>query len=239
MPTRDWEFSPDGDLVLGDPRVDAEGNILYINIDRTVTTEPTEQSKPIRDISYLSGQEAELQIVKNRLRTDSPDWFHHPKMGGNLTDLIGEQNTREVGQRGAASIFEALTYDGLYSRPDVSVRPVPINAQSILFMIEINSYGSLNRYPFIFELEKGLLDYYEIEREEPIQEDVYYDELPETEVEEGQISEEIFPEVEEADAYEIPEEYVSELPDAEDIDDGTGEFDDGMPDGTEPPAGDI
>lgn len=160
-------------------------------------------------------------------------------MGGNLTDLIGEQNTREVGQRGAASIFEALTYDGLYSRPDVSVRPVPINAQSILFMIEINSYGSLNRYPFIFELEKGLLDYYEIEREEPIQEDVYYDELPETEVEEGQISEEVFPEVEESDAYEIPEEYAPELPDSEDVDDGTGEFDDGMPDGTEPPAGDI
>ena len=158
----DWAFTEDGDLSLGDPMVDEEGQILYKQLDGSVSLDKGEQGKEIRDIGWVYDEEAEKQIVMNRLRTDAPDWFHHPVLGGNLSDLIGEPNTRETGEKGAISITRALTYQNFYSPNQASVRPVPISPNEIVFLIDIAKFSnSVYRIPLIFNLEHGLMDIYQ------------------------------------------------------------------------------
>lgn len=224
MAQNDWEFTPDGDLMSGDPVTDIEGNIIYKHMDGTESIEPEELSKPLRDIGYISDEDAELQIIRNRLRTDAPDWYHHPHMGGNLTDLIGEPNTKETGNIGAVHIFNALTYNGLYDRNQVSIRPVPISHTEILFMVEVSKFGSGRRYPFIFSLEKGLLDYYEVTPEAIESDDHGNDILEPVLPEEPSDGDEILPDVEEVEMEDMPEEYQYEAPDAEDMADAEADI---------------
>ncbi|MDK2600687.1 hypothetical protein QO179_24645 [Bacillus stercoris] len=163
----DWAFTEDGDLSLGDPMVNVEGQILYKQLDGTVSIDKGDNGKEIRDIGVAYDLEAEKQTIMNRLRTDSPDWYHHPAMGGNLTDLIGEPNTKETGTKGASYIYDALTYEGLYNQNQISVRPVPISPTELIFMIEITKFNTETiRLPLIFSLESGLMDVYETPKAE-------------------------------------------------------------------------
>jgi len=160
----DWAFSEDGDLVLGDPAVNESGEVLYKHLDGTIDTDKREDGKEHRDIGTVYDLEAEQQTIMNRLRTDSPDWYHHPSMGGNLTDLIGEPNTRETGQLGAQYITNALLYRGLYNISQISVRPIPISVDELLFMITIVKFNNdVLRLPLTFNLQSGLMDIYEPE----------------------------------------------------------------------------
>lgn len=158
----DWEFSEDGDLVLGDPLVDDNGQVLYKQPDGAISIEQGENGKQIRDISWVYHLDAEKQVIMNRLRTDSPDWYHHPRMGGNLSDLIGEPNTRETAQRGVKYIMDALTYGGLYHYTQLTIRPIPISQSELLFMIDIAKIErNIVRLPIVFNLEHGLMNFYE------------------------------------------------------------------------------
>jgi hypothetical protein len=158
----DWAFTEDGDLSLGDPMVDESGMTLYLHMDGTVDTDKRDTGKEIRDIGVVANIEAEKQTVLNRLRTDSPDWYHHPAMGGNLSDLVGEPNTPATGERGVAYITSALTYGKLYNANQLSIRAVPISADKMVFMIDIMKFGNkVTRLPLIFNLENGLMDFYE------------------------------------------------------------------------------
>ena len=160
----DWAFSKDGDLVLGDPAVNDSGEVLYKHLDGTIDTDKREDGKEHRDIGTAYDLDAEEQIIFNRLRTDSPDWYHHPSMGGNLTDLIGEPNTRETAQLGASYITSALTYRGLYNISQISIRPVPISVDELLFMITILKFNNeVIRLPLTFNLQSGLMDFYKPE----------------------------------------------------------------------------
>lgn len=160
----DWAFTEDGDLALGEPMVNEQGEILYQHLDGTIDTEIREDGVEMRDIGLVEDLEAERQIIMNRLRTDAPDWYHHPAMGGNLTDLIGEPNTRQTGTKGAELIHRALTYKGLYHSQQIKVRPVPLNPETILFLIEIIRYNNAGviRLPVTFDLTHGLMDIYEV-----------------------------------------------------------------------------
>lgn len=158
----DWGFTEDGDLALGEPLTDDTGATLYRHFDGTVDTEMGSDGKLIRDIYVAEGLDVDKQIIMNRLQTDSPDWFHHPQMGGNLSDLIGEPNTRETAQRGVNYIMNALTYRGLYNPTQVMVRPVPIGQHQLLFFIEITKLrDDIVRLPLLFNLEHGMLSIYE------------------------------------------------------------------------------
>lgn len=157
----DWAFTEDGDLGLGDPQLDDSGQILYKHLDGTLDAEKGEDGKEYRDIGVAYDLEAEKQVIMNRLRTDSPDWYHHPAMGGNLTDLIGEPNTRATGDLGAALIRRALTYKSLYNAQQLHVRAVPMSAEEIVFMIDIQKFDNeVTRLPLVFNLQHGLMDFY-------------------------------------------------------------------------------
>jgi phage baseplate assembly protein W len=103
------------------------------------------------------------QTIRNRLKTDAPDWFHHPKMGGNLSDLIGEPNTRATGEKGVQLIKEAISYASYINIDKINVRPVPVSSATILFYIEIKDSTELNlEYPVLFDLDHGILSEYKV-----------------------------------------------------------------------------
>lgn len=163
MATIDWAFSEEGDLILGDPKVDDDGYVMYQHWDGSISTDKGDDGVEIRDLGVSTDIDAEKQIILNRLRTDSPDWYHHPSMAGNLTDLVGEPNTRSTGDLGVRSIVRALTYKNLYNSKQLNVRAVPLSANEIVFVIDIMKFGSdVIRFPITFNLETGLMDVYEV-----------------------------------------------------------------------------
>lgn len=156
----DFAMTPDGDLSLGSPKLDIDNQILYYHTDGTESINQYKngvEGKPTKDMSYVIGREAWKQIIMNRLRTDAPDWYHHPRMGANMTDLIGEPNSRETADIGAQYIMDALTYYGLFQITQINIRPVPINNQEIVFYVSVNiDDGEPFRLPILFNLNYGL-----------------------------------------------------------------------------------
>lgn len=163
MSNLDFRFSDDGDIELGVRRVDAEGQIMYQHRDGTVDTVKGTDGKEVRDLALSRGNQTEKHLIMNRLRTDAPDWFHHVKMGGNLSDLIGEPNTRETAELGKANIIEALTYRELFHPTEIHVRPVPIGPEEILFVITISRMRQESyRLPLVFNLSHGVISEYQM-----------------------------------------------------------------------------
>lgn len=134
----DLILTDDGDLVLTADDVGSDGNL-------------------IQDLSYISLEEALQQIVKSRIRTDAPDWFIHPTMGGNLSDLIGEPNTRENAALGVEALTRVLTYDNFLTLEQIEVRAVPINKQDIIFYINITVESGDITIPIPFSYTEGLV----------------------------------------------------------------------------------
>lgn len=181
MIRRDWRFSEEGDLELGSPRFNENGELIYVDIYGNISTDPAE-GIPVQDIARHSERNVIKQVLRNRLLTDAPDWYHHPDMGGNLSDLTGEPNTRETANRGVALITNAIAYDNYINPSELSVRAVPISATSILFYIELEDItGTEVEYPLLLDLEHGLLTEYELPKPvvEPVTEEP--EEVPEEE----------------------------------------------------------
>lgn len=160
----DWGLTEDGDLDLGAPRVNAENQILYYHKhDESVDTSEIKDGIAgvmLRDLVYTTGRHALKQTIHSRLRTDAPDWYHHPSMGGNLTDLIGEPNTRETGEWGAELIMQAMTYDGMLSPLQLSIRPTPISDTDIVFFVTVAlDETETYRLPIHFSLSHGLKEF--------------------------------------------------------------------------------
>lgn len=160
MAKMDWSFTEDGDIKLGTPKVNDNNQILYLHDDDTVDTNKVrngKQGKTIRDLSYVAGKSARKQVIYNRLKTEDPDWYHHPTMGGNLSDLIGEPNTRETGELGVRYITKSLTYFGFLTPTQLSVRATPISEEEIVFFITILlDDAEPYRLPIIFNLTHGI-----------------------------------------------------------------------------------
>lgn len=163
MANLDFRFSEDGDIELGVRRVDSEGQILYHHRDGTIDTNKETDGKEIRDMALSRGTQTEKQVIMSRLKTDAPDWFHHTMMGGNMSDLIGEPNTRETAEKGVANIIAALTYRDLLNPTEIHVRPVPIGSEEILFVVTISRVRQEPyRLPLLFNLSHGVISEYQI-----------------------------------------------------------------------------
>jgi hypothetical protein len=158
----DFSISEDGDLIPGAPKVDPEDNkILYYYPDTDTVGKDnfrgSVEGKMICDMAYTTGRMAIKQIIMNRLKTDAPDWYHHPQMGGNLSDLIGEPNTSNTGNLGAQYIAGALTYGRMFAPEQIYVKATPISAEEIMFFITINiDDREPYRLPIVFNLNYGL-----------------------------------------------------------------------------------
>lgn len=164
----DFGFTKDGDLMLGEQQTNAEGELLYRDPARPggYTTEVSETTIPMRDIGVQFGIETMQQMIMNRLRTENPDWLLHDGIGADLSDLIGEGNTRETMEQGKAQIKKALLYDETLNERDFQIDGFPYDAERIMYVITLKQAGRQDiRIPFLFHVELGLLDAYEVESE--------------------------------------------------------------------------
>ncbi|MCW4012302.1 MAG: hypothetical protein NWF07_04835 [Candidatus Bathyarchaeota archaeon] len=116
----------------------------------------TEGGVEKRDLALTTSQDAIKQIVYSRIRTQAPDWFLHPSLGGNLEDLIGEPNTKETARVGIQSIQDALTYDGFMGMGQFEIRAIPISADEIVFIIKIYYDNQDIIIPLAFSYTYGL-----------------------------------------------------------------------------------
>lgn len=157
----DFRFSPEGDLELGAPHYNEEGELLYVDpVGETSTNE--DDGELVRDIPLRYSVSVEKQIIINRLRTDNPDWRIHPEIGANLSDLIGQPNTRETGKAGEQMIVRCLTHDGFIAEGNLEVRGVPVSKNEILFRITKQHRVGELVVPVVFNLSHGLLTEYEV-----------------------------------------------------------------------------
>ena len=157
----DFKWTEDGDICLSNSKTDEDGNLLYLHEDDSITTEKGFDGKEIKDVETCFGTDIHKTIILNRLKTDNPDWFHHIQMGADLSDLIGEFNTRETGELGAEKIRKALQYGNSFGGLPISVRPIPISPEEIMFSIDIGEEDYRHRrFPVIFNLAHGNLYIY-------------------------------------------------------------------------------
>lgn len=144
-----------------------EGLPLYRDTTRSegYTTEVSETTVPMRDVATSYGDEVDIQTIMNRMRTDNPDWLLHEEIGANLSDLIGEPNTKETMEMGATLITNALLYDKTFQSTEIEVAGTPYGMQEILFFVRLKRQGRKEvRIPLLFNLEIGLINEYEVER---------------------------------------------------------------------------
>ena len=157
----DFRFSPEGDLVLGAPSYNDFGELLYVDAAGEISTEEAD-GELIRDIAMQVSSLVDKQVIINRLKTDDPDWVLHPDIGSNLSDLIGLPNTRETGDLGVELIERSLCGDGYINETNLSVRPVPVSSEEILFYITVNFVTGDLVLPILYNLEHGILSEYEV-----------------------------------------------------------------------------
>jgi len=157
----DWRFSVDGDLVVGPPKTNEEGELLYLTAEGDEVTDET-LGVLIRDIPIFSTYLVDKQVINNRMRTENPEWFHHPEIGPSLSQLIGEPNTRETGEKGKALIVECLTKDGFISPNDLEVNAIPYDIGTILFRVVIQRYAHKIILAYGYDLTHGILTEYEV-----------------------------------------------------------------------------
>lgn len=157
----DWRFTKDGDIELGSPKTNENGELLYVTVDGVETTDET-LGVLIRDIPHHVSHNSEKQVIINRLKTEGDEWYHHQQIGPNLSELKGEPNTRETGQRGVDLITECLTKDGFLSAEDVNVRATPVDLQTILFYITVTRRYATIKLALGYELTHGILTEYEV-----------------------------------------------------------------------------
>lgn len=158
---RDFRFTEEGDLAIGSPAVNEDGELLYVNPYGELSTDSTE-GELVRDIPLRASYLSETQVVMNRLRTDNPDWRLHPEIGANLSDLIGMPNTRATGEEGKQRIIHCLTHDGFISESDLKVRAIPYDRQNIIFHITFTRKTGDVVLPVLYNLDHGILTEYEV-----------------------------------------------------------------------------
>lgn len=75
------------------------------------------------------------QELETRVRSSLRDWLSDPWLGADLTDFIGEPNTRELANDIALQIRHALVFDGLVASSDLEVIPMPLDVHVIVFRL--------------------------------------------------------------------------------------------------------
>lgn len=164
----DIYLTADGDLALGQQATDKDGYLLYYRFhnesDPFITTEAEAGDVPIRDIQVVDGEERDLQLIRNRLMTENPDWRLYPEVGADLSDLIGLSNTPATAEAGVQLIRNALTRNGAFRPEQLTVDAVPVGPHTLLFDIRVSRSRSILRYVGTLDLTLGSWNEYEIPR---------------------------------------------------------------------------
>ena len=143
----DLDFTWDGDLMIS-----PTGDLLDTSDD------------------LLRSIRNEIQSV---LKSDLGDWREDPSIGADLSDFVGEPNSRQTAQNIQARVESALAQILFLS--DLSVRIIPVNIHQVLIMLSLAvlptpanklQSGQVISISFVYDyLETGVyIDISEIDR---------------------------------------------------------------------------
>lgn len=166
----DFELTDDGDLYLGQQKVDEEGYLLYYMVDELgdrlpiPTRDVEEASIPVRDFKTIHEDEERLQLIQTRLKTENPDWIMYENVGASLSDFIGRQNTATTGKEIEERVISTLTRNNSFDREELTVNLVPTSASEVLIDVKLDSRNIYLRYAFTLNFEVGVTNVYVLDR---------------------------------------------------------------------------
>ena len=91
------------------------------------------------------------QIIRNRIKAETNDWYSYKAMAANITTYIGQMNTKQTGKALEAAIKRALTYDNFINLDDLQVQAVPLTQKAIAIRIKVRASAPPNQQ-YIYEL---------------------------------------------------------------------------------------
>lgn len=141
----------DVDLYMSKPSSDNQGGDLGLSAPML-----DENGEHVVDLALSYHKDVLKQIVYARVVTQAPDWFIHPKLGGNLEDLIGEPNTRSTAEAGINLINNALTYGDFLKDEEFIVKAIPVNREEVLFIIRVTGLAEEVVIPIQFNYKYGM-----------------------------------------------------------------------------------
>lgn len=118
-------------------------------------------------IRSATGNELMEQMTRVVIKTTNPDWgnfskegtsetFHSSitKVGADLEDLIGMENSRETAELGKTKIKNAMVRTGFFEEEDIHIEAKPTSMSTIVFFLFINSPFAEN--PLIYQIDLDL-----------------------------------------------------------------------------------
>lgn len=103
---------------------------------------------PGADGDFADSEPDQIQYLVDMIRTivqsDVDDWEEHPSIGANLSDYIGEPNSRENGDKISRRVKAAIVTARVANAVDTSVRVIPITSSTIMVLVKINALSTPN-----------------------------------------------------------------------------------------------
>jgi len=109
--SNDLDWTWDGDLILGD-----DGDLADTSSDLIVSLE---------------------NEIRTVIRSEFGDWEEHPILGANLSEFLGEANTRQTGNKIREQITSRIVAIGIVKQEDLFVRVVPVGDNQVLVIITV------------------------------------------------------------------------------------------------------
>lgn len=95
------------------------------------------------DFSLSSGEECLRESVSVRIKTDIGEWGVFPRLGANLSTLIGRKNNRNSLDIGIFNIRSSLVYDNFIPFGSLSITGLPAG-NVIMFIVKIRASDRLD-----------------------------------------------------------------------------------------------
>jgi len=172
MRNNDLAWTDDGDFV---PEFDADGNVSDFmdtinysiqrrrnrrvdDINRELERNPSVNPDVVKNAIPWYNETVEdhygslFEIIRDRLKTNNPDWFPYLRVGADLEDFIGATTIDTVKNILQLQIMKTLVYDGLVDPGALNVYIFEDGPESVIISIKVNtSYGDISlTIPFSF-----------------------------------------------------------------------------------------
>jgi len=78
-----------------------------------------------------------VQEIKTRVGGDQGDWSVFPQIGANISDFVGEPNTKVTAEGMSTRINAALARNGFINTKDIKIKYIPVDREKILLRVSI------------------------------------------------------------------------------------------------------
>lgn len=122
------------------------------NGELATTISHDEEGNELKDLSLVFNTGAVKQSVNVRLKTNIREFLLHPNVGNELSNIVGERNTRETAELGRQYLINAITKYNYIERETLSITAIPSDEKTIIYTIQIYNEPH-NSISFVLEID--------------------------------------------------------------------------------------